>query len=159
MLHAPNSAIIVMTLCSVSRVSAAPQMGYDDNYNPFVKQYTRNVTLKQGMLQGVIYDLHFSSGDVRPTPVEVYRGIPYAAAPVGNLRFMPTRQAPSWSQTEPKLFNKFGPVCPQRFPDISRMTEMRRQQFERLQSHLMNQSEDCLYLNIYAPYQGNMLSI
>nr|CAI5827976.1 unnamed protein product [Callosobruchus analis] len=159
MLHAPNSAIIVMTLCSVSRVSATPHMGYDDNYNPFVKQYTRNVTLKQGMLQGVIYDLHFSSGDVRPTPVEVYRGIPYAAAPVGNLRFMPTRQAPSWSQTEPKLFNKFGPVCPQRFPDISKMAEMRRQQFERLQLHLMNQSEDCLYLNIYAPYQGNMLSI
>lgn len=34
--------------CSVS----APQVSYEYSYNPFVKQYTRNVTLKQGLLKG-----------------------------------------------------------------------------------------------------------
>ncbi|XP_030760934.1 neuroligin-4, X-linked-like [Sitophilus oryzae] len=84
--------------------------------------------------------------------VEVYRGIPYAAPPIGHLRFMPPSSTLyTWQET--KYAYEFGPVCPQKFPDESTMTEERKRYFLRLKKYLLNESEDCLYLNIYAPYQ------
>lgn len=54
-----------------------------------------------------------------------------------------------------------GPVCPQTLPDIgnetralSTMTSGRLNQLKRLLPLLQTQSEDCLYLNIYAPVSG-----
>ncbi|GLV39057.1 Neuroligin 3 [Carabus blaptoides fortunei] len=92
-------------------------------------------------------------------PVEVFRGIPYASPPVGSLRFMPPVTGALWSGV--KMADKFGPVCPQRLPDISnetaalrRMPRGRLEHLRRLLPYLTNQSEDCLYLNIYAPAQG-----
>jgi neuroligin len=55
----------------------------------------------------------------------------------------------------------FGPVCPQKLPDITnetlalkRMPKGRVEYLKRLLPYLRNQSVDCLYLNIYAPAQG-----
>lgn len=52
-------------------------------------------------------------------------------------------------------------MCPQRLPDISnetaaleRMPKGRLDYLKRLLPYLRNQSEDCLYLNVYAPIQG-----
>ncbi|XP_033611755.1 neuroligin-4, Y-linked-like [Cryptotermes secundus] len=116
---------------------------------------SRTVRTKYGDVSGVI--VTFDSRHLEP--VEVFRGIPYASPPTGNLRFMPPVTGALWSGV--KMAEHFGPVCPQKLPDISnetlalkRMPKGRVEYLKRLLPYLRNQSEDCLYLNIYAPAQG-----
>jgi neuroligin len=59
-----------------------------------------------------------------------------------------------------RIADTLGPVCPQKLPDITnetaaleRMPKGRVEYLKRLLPYLKNQSEDCLYLNIYAPVQ------
>ncbi|XP_023936219.2 neuroligin-4, Y-linked isoform X1 [Bicyclus anynana] len=94
-------------------------------------------------------------------PVEVFRGIPYASPPVGTLRFMPPVSGAQWSGV--KIAEEFSPVCPQVLPDIrnetavlKRISKGRLEYLKRILPFLTNQSEDCLYLNIYAPAQAGV---
>lgn len=110
------------------------------------------VTTKYGSLRGVIEIL----SNKHLQPVEKFLGVPYAGAPEGSLRFLPPGTPPQWKGI--KNADHVGPVCPQRLPDISnetdalkRMPTGRYDYLKRLLPHLTNQSEDCLYLNIYAP--------
>ncbi|KAK6633554.1 hypothetical protein RUM44_004161 [Polyplax serrata] len=116
---------------------------------------TRIVRTKYGDLSGIIVSLDSRHLE----PVEVFRGVPYAMPPTGSLRFMPPVSGALWSGV--KHADKFSPVCPQRLPDISnetialkRMPKGRLDYLKRLLPYLQNQSEDCLYLNIYAPAQA-----
>lgn len=91
--------------------------------------------------------------------VEMFLGVPYATPPTGANRFSPTRALTPWDGV--KLCDRFGPVCPQWLPNTANETEALRrmprgrlEQLKRLLPHLRNQSEDCLYLNIYAPATG-----
>lgn len=71
--------------------------------------------------------------------VRYYRGIPYAAPPVGNLRFKPPQPVTPWSGIrEGTAFSKWPP---QTFPTGTRL------------GYLMDDamSEDCLYLNVITP--------
>lgn len=148
MSHVTISLLTVNLLLVINQVS--PQSyTYDYGYNTHAKQYTRKIMLKQGVLQGVIVEPKVNRA---LSSVEQYLGIPYAAPPVGELRFMPPGSAPSWFGV--KFADSFGPVCPQKFPDTNAMSPERRDYFKRLVQFLLNQSEDCLYLNIYAPVQG-----
>lgn len=70
------------------------------------------------------------SGPVLRETSGVYKGIPYAAPPTGALRWRPPALPAPW--TEPRRFDAFGPVCPQRDGDGSAR-------------------EDCLSLNIWTP--------
>ncbi|XP_067118597.1 neuroligin-4, X-linked-like isoform X1 [Centruroides vittatus] len=113
---------------------------------------SRVVTTKYGALRGSIGTL----SNHKLQSVEVFLGVPYASAPVGSLRFMPPVTPPHWKGV--KNADQFGSVCPQRLPDITNETEALRrmpsgrlQYLRRLLPYLVNQSEDCLYLNIYAP--------
>lgn len=112
---------------------------------------SRIVRTKYGELSGVIVTL-----DRYLEGVEVFRGVPYASPPIGSLRFMPPVSGALWHGV--KVADKFGPVCPQKLPELSdKMPKGRVEYLKRLLPYLKNQSEDCLYLNIYTPVQGKLL--
>lgn len=67
----------------------------------------------------------------------VFRGIPYAAPPVGDLRWRPPQPVPPW--TEPRPATDFGPACPQ--PNRT----------SPLLPPVGRTDEDCLYLNVWTP--------
>jgi len=67
--------------------------------------------------------------------VTSFKGIPFAAPPVGDLRWRPPQPAKPW--TGVLMADKYGPACMQMGQARSGGT--------------INQSEDCLYLNVWAP--------
>ncbi|HEX2116257.1 MAG TPA: carboxylesterase family protein, partial [Alphaproteobacteria bacterium] len=67
----------------------------------------------------------------------VFRGVPYARPPVGELRFMPPQPMPPWNGTRDAVAD--GPIAPQ---GRSRLAHIMGD-FER------PQSEDCLTLNVW----------
>ncbi|KAH9415643.1 hypothetical protein DERP_000132 [Dermatophagoides pteronyssinus] len=95
--------------------------------------------------------------------VETYLGVPYATPPTGGLRFMPPVTPTHWRGV--RLVTRLRPVCPQHIPardyhairsrnETEALRWMPRSRYEylrRLIPMLGNQSEDCLYLNIYVP--------
>lgn len=88
-------------------------------------------------------------------PVEQYLGIPYALAPTGERRFQPPEPPLSW----PGIRNatQFGPVCPQFLEDRFLLNDMLPVWFtsnlDTVVTYVQDQSEDCLYLNIYVPLE------
>lgn len=86
-------------------------------------------------------------------PVEQYLGIPYAMAPTGERRFQPPEPPMSW----PGIRNatQFAPVCPQFLEDRFLLNDMLPVWFtanlDTVVTYVQEQSEDCLYLNIYVP--------
>ena len=75
-----------------------------------------------------------SISGVNDRGVGVFRGVPYAAPPVGNLRWRAPRPVPSWEGVRPAT--EFGPDCIQPTPRAGRNPGFR-------------QDEDCLTLNIW----------
>ena len=72
---------------------------------------------------------------------------------------MPPVTPSTWKNT--KLADKFSPVCPQLTPKTAPGQEAlleiprgRLAQLRRFLPLLSNQSEDCLYLNLYVPTNG-----
>lgn len=91
--------------------------------------------------------------------LQVFRGVPYAAPPVGPYRFKAPQPPLSWPGT--RLADSFGPVCPQNYPNITNRTEAllempkgRYSYLKKLLPLLKNQAENCLFLNIYVPGSG-----
>jgi para-nitrobenzyl esterase len=87
------------------------------------------------------------SGDVRGSVAEgvnVFKGIPYAAPPVGANRLRPPQPVPPWSGVRDAL--TFGPKPPQPAypPDVSAVLP-----------ELAGPGEDCLNLNIWSPDLGS----
>jgi para-nitrobenzyl esterase len=69
----------------------------------------------------------------RIAEMDTYRGIPYAAPPVGPLRWQPPQAPTPWSGTLDAT--KFAPHCPQ----------------TASYSGIASTTEDCLYLNVFVP--------
>ncbi len=71
--------------------------------------------------------------------IYVFKGIPYAKAPVGDLRFAPPVEPNSW--TGVRETNKFSPVSMQNSSSVDRL----------IGSKPPEMSEDCLTLNVWTP--------
>jgi para-nitrobenzyl esterase len=70
----------------------------------------------------------------------VFKGIPYAAPPVGKLRWLPPQPVKPWKGI--RQANNFSTIAPQNVMENTFMQELRVEE---------PQSEDCLYLNIWSP--------
>jgi para-nitrobenzyl esterase len=70
----------------------------------------------------------------------IFKGIPYAAPPVGRLRWEPPQPCPPWPGVRPA--RQYGPSAPQNPSQASHFAEFVVEG---------PQSEDCLYLNIWTP--------
>ncbi|CAD1479407.1 unnamed protein product, partial [Heterotrigona itama] len=106
------------------------------------KYSTRTIRTRYGTLRGV--------EDRSSTSVETYYGVPYATPPIGSLRYMPPVTPTPWRGI--KLADTMPPACPQKPPEPdSSQPRSKRAHLKRLAPLLANQSEDCLYLNLYVP--------
>jgi para-nitrobenzyl esterase len=80
------------------------------------------------------------NGPVRGTTVgqmQAFLGIPYAAAPIGDLRWRPPQAHPGWNGVLDA--SKFGPHCPQVASPYG----------------IASTTEDCLLLNVFTPDKTN----
>jgi len=86
-------------------------------------QTTKPIKVEGGLLQGSVED-----------GLTIYRGIPYAAPPLGDLRWQPPQPAAKWQGVRPA--DQYGRACIQTNAAIA---------------NLPAPSEDCLYLNVWTP--------
>jgi para-nitrobenzyl esterase len=84
------------------------------------------------MAAGVVHTAQGDVSGVTAGKVESFKGIPFAAPPVGDARWRPPGPAPSWKAV--RTADAYGPICMQaaRFGAAS-------------------MSEDCLTLNVWRP--------
>ena len=106
---------VLAALSLTSQVSAA-----------YVAPTLVRAEVAQGVLEGE------SLGEVL-----AFRGIPYAAAPVGNLRFQPPQPPKAWTGVKSAL--DMGPSCPQLIDD------------DPTENNDQVMAEDCLSLNVWTP--------
>jgi len=106
MRSAAKSVILFLAICIACKVSA-------QSNGPVAKT-------DKGYIRGVTEN-----------NIQVFKGIPYAAPPVGDLRFMPPAAHAAWADT--LAATQFGPVATQCF------------------GNKVFGSEDCLSLNLYTP--------
>ncbi len=85
--------------------------------------FAETVKVEGGLLQGTVED-----------GLRVYRGIPFAAPPIGDLRWRPPQPASKWNGV--RATDEFGRACIQTNAAIA---------------DLPAPSEDCLYLNVWTP--------
>ncbi|KAG8511513.1 Neuroligin-1 [Galemys pyrenaicus] len=90
-------------------------------------------------------------------PVIQFLGVPYAAPPTGEHRFQPPEPPSPWSDI--RNATQFAPVCPQNIID-GRLPEVMlpvwfTNNLDVVSSYVQDQSEDCLYLNIYVPTEDD----
>lgn len=96
--------------------------------NSAAAQATPTVRIAGGTLTGAV-----AGG------IESYKGVPYAAPPVGALRWRPPAEAAPWSA--PRAAADYGPICPQKGNAYMNTAKA-------------PQAEDCLTLNVWTPSRG-----
>lgn len=83
-----------------------------------------------------------------------YLGVPFAKSP--PERFSPPEAASSWSS--PLHVQTIKPACIQQFTGTGSSQDLSKQYFGNPNSSPPEESEDCLYLNVYTPSNVTPLS-
>ncbi len=102
----------------------------------------RRVTIESGELQGIFgYDPR----------ITVFKGVPYAKPPVGELRWRAPQPVEPWEGV--RLAAEYGPMSVQNVPGLD------PNEFWTKELHPagpeFEMSEDCLYLNIFTPAKND----
>ncbi|MGP8245134.1 MAG: carboxylesterase/lipase family protein [Bryobacteraceae bacterium] len=89
--------------------------------------------------------VRIESGPIEGVPalvpgVMAFEGIPYAAPPLGDLRWKPPKPPVSWPGV--RNADRYGPACPQRYMGPDSVAFFGDYEFK---------SEDCLYANVWTP--------
>lgn len=124
-----NKTLLCGTTASLVALMMAACGGGSSSPNPSATQFDQHVTIAAGRIVGNPAD---ASGIVS------FKGIPFAAPPVGNLRWREPQPVQGWSATRDAT--QFGPSCWSATPYGGPILTA-------------NVSEDCLYLNIWSGAQ------
>jgi para-nitrobenzyl esterase len=121
MIHWVRESAVALFGCAFCSLSL-PSIGAEPSIeHPIVK-------LHEGRVSGIVRG-----------GVAVFQGIPYAAPPVGPLRWRPPQPAVPWPGV--KIARQAGAICPQAYNAADNGVGP------------MPMSEDCLTLNVYVPSQ------
>ncbi|XP_066290524.1 carboxylesterase 1D-like [Branchiostoma lanceolatum] len=121
--------IMGMLLCTALLLSGAIIPVLADDVSPVV-------TTASGKVRGTVQ----YTNDLPDKPVYTFKGIPYAAPPVGDLRFRAPQPAAPWEGVRDA--SQLGPFCPQDNLIFSIFP---------VQMEQISFSEDCLTLNVETP--------
>lgn len=80
-------------------------------------------------------------GGVQPSGVRIFRGIPFAQPPTGDLRWREPQPVENWKDVRKAI--DFGPRC------------MQARIFDDMIFRSNGTSEDCLYLNVWTPAKSS----
>ena len=97
------------------------------------------VTIDSGAIEGLSFDGQ-----------SVFLGIPFAAAPTGDRRWMPPKAVAAWRGV--RRATAFGATCPQAeagFQDLYREIAAAQPYYRDFRM-----DEDCLYLNVWTKHPG-----
>lgn len=148
---------ILITHPSAVSVSSSAKSGAqsnDSSSHPMQPSPSSSSPSLRSPLPSVISTTQSSSHPLRA--VEGLLGVAYASPPLGPLRFMPPVTPSHWRGV--RMASSLTPSCPQKVPRItSNMSQGRMEFLKRIKPFIENQSEDCLYLNVYAPYERGTL--
>lgn len=159
-------AVVLRLIVGFLLVVTAVGNGTTGSGNSRKQLSSRTVATKYGILKGLIVEPEGGGGGGGTRDllaVEVFLGVPYASPPTGSMRFMPPGTPQHWKGI--RMADRLAPVCPQKPPDVrdeaaalKRMSQRRVEHLKHLTPFLTGstdqQSEDCLYLNLYTPTIG-----
>lgn len=135
MTQAVNSLLCMVLVAGLA--GAAPPIDGAGTKPEAGRSPTRALQVEGGTIRGLL------EGTERD--IEVYRGIPYAAPPVGGLRWKHPERVVPWQGTRDCF--EFGAACPQiTLALFATLPEMALR---------APTSEDCLYLNVWTPVRRN----
>ena len=113
------------------------------------------VRVNEGELIGVYNKAH---------TVEIYAGIPYAKAPVGELRWKEPQDPEPYNGV--RACDTYGPMAMQNansplYSSLYQILGFHKYHFSLFDNYREEVSEDCLYLNVYVPadYEGEPLPV